>query len=316
MAICFISVLILCLIPKPSFSSVLLDRVVAVVNKEVITWSELYMMMEQEATEKIKSLSEEEKRKIFKENESMFLEKLIDLRLQLQEARRLEFSITPEEVDLAIENIKRKYSMSDSDLENHLKKEGMSLEEYKKRLSDQMLLTQLVNRQIRSKIVISEQELKDFMSANSEKYGIGDGFKIRQIFWKMPKDEAEKNLIEDKASAVIQRLEMGEDFSELARQNSEDLSAKSGGNLGFIRKDILAQEFIDVLSTMKQGDYSSPFWTEKGLHIIQLQEKLSIDDMTEMKETIRKQLADAKFLEQYKNWLKGLREKARIEVRL
>lgn len=272
--------------------------------------------MEQEATEKIKSLTEEERRKIFKENEAIFLERLIDLRLQLQEAKRLEFAITPEEVNEAIENIKKKYSMTDSDLENHLKKEGMSLDEYRKRLSDQMLLTQLVNRQIRSKIVISEQELKDFMSANSEKFGIGDGFKIRQIFWKMPQDEAEKKQIEDKASAVIQRLDMGEDFSELARENSEDPSAKTGGDLGFIKKELLAQEFIDVLSKMKQGEYSSPFWTEKGLHIIQLQERLSIDDMTEMKDTIRKQLADAKFLEQYKNWLKGLREKARIEVRL
>jgi peptidyl-prolyl cis-trans isomerase SurA len=299
-----------------SFAVILLDRVVAVVNKEVITWSELYKMMEQEATEKIKSMAEEEKRKIFKESEGMFLERLIDLRLQLQEAKRLEFEITPEEVEVAIENIKKKYSMSDSALEEYLAKEGMSVEEYKKRLSDQLLLTQLINRQVRNKVVVSDQEVKDLMSANSEKYGIGDGYKIRQIFWKIPKDETERTRIEEKSSAVIQKLDMGEDFSALAREYSEDPSAKSGGDLGFIRKGILAKEFIDVLENMKEGDYSFPFWTAKGLHIIKLEEKLSIDDMTEMKETIRKQLTEEQFLEKYNNWLKGLREKARIEVRL
>jgi len=71
--------------PVPSGSAILLDRVVAVVNKEVITWSELYKMMEYEATEQVKKMKDEERTKIFKENEALFLDKLIDLKLQVQD---------------------------------------------------------------------------------------------------------------------------------------------------------------------------------------------------------------------------------------
>ncbi|NWF51653.1 MAG: peptidylprolyl isomerase [Nitrospirae bacterium] len=299
-----------------SEAPVLLDRVVAVVNKEVITWSELYKVMEFEATDQVKNLSEEEKAKIFKENEPFFLETLIDMRLQLQEARNLGIGISHEEVDEAIENIKKKYSMSDEDFIASVKKEGFTLEEYKKRLAEQILINKVVQYEIRNKIVVSDAEVKKYIDTNEDIFTGGEKYRLRQIFFKRPENDIETKSIEEKAQLVIERLRAGETFSELARVYSDDPSGKVGGDLGIIEKSHLAVEFINALSKMKPSDYSMPFWTERGLHIIRLDEKISPQNIDDLKEDVRKKLADTKFIESYKNWVKGLREKAFIEIRL
>ena len=75
-------------------AAVLLDRVVAIVNQDVITWSELYKTMEADASPSVKALKEDERRKVFRENEASFLETLINVRLQMQEAKNLGISVS------------------------------------------------------------------------------------------------------------------------------------------------------------------------------------------------------------------------------
>ncbi len=297
-------------------AAVLLDRVVAVVNKEVITWSDLYKMMESEATDQVKKLSDEERTKIFKDNEAVFLDKLIDVRLQIQEAKRLGIGVTTEDIKETIENIKKKYSLTDQTLEESLKKEGLNLEDYKKKLSDQILISQFINQHIRNKIVISEEEVKKYIKADKESFSNDEAFKLRQIFFKGPKDDAEKKVIEEKASLVVQRLKAGEDFETLAKEYSEDPSGKHGGDLGYIKKNYMAKEFVEVLQKMKPGDFSEPFWTESGLHIIKLDEKPPSLNAAEIEANVRKHLVEERFLDKYKSYVKGLREKAYIEIRL
>jgi len=299
-----------------SDTPILLDRVVAVVNNEVITWSELYKMMETEATDQVEALSEEEKTKIFKDSEAAFLETLIDMRLQLQEANRLRLAVFPEEITETIENIKKKYSMTHTDFLESIQREGFSFEGYKKRLSEQILISKLINHQIRNKIVVSDDEVNSYIEANKEITDIGETYKLRQIFFKGPEGNLDRKTIEDKASMVIQELKAGEDFSELARVYSEDPSGRLSGDLGFINKALLANEFVEVLAEMKAGDVSRPFWTEKGLHIIKLDEKLSAQNIDKVKEDIRRKLVEEKFLKSYKSWINGLKEKAYIEILL
>ena len=299
-----------------SDGAVMLDRVVAVVNKEVITWSELYKMMEYEASDQVKAMNEQGRVKIFKDNESVFLDRLIDMRLEVQEAAKIGLEVSSEEVKEAIEDIKKKYSLTDKALEESLKKDGLTFEEYKKRLSEQILISQLVNKEIRSKIILSEGDARKYFDANRDKFSDSETFKLRQILLKKPEHDADKKAVEERASLIMQRLKAGDDFSALAREYSDDPSGKMGGDLGYIKKSYMAQEFIEVLSHMKVGDFSNPFWTEKGLHIIRLDEKVPPKTATEMLEIVKNQLAEAEFSERYKSWIKGLREKAHIEIRL
>jgi peptidyl-prolyl cis-trans isomerase SurA len=299
-----------------SYSAVLLDRVVAVVNKEVITWSELYKTMEYESAEQVKQMSDAERAKIFKANEAEFLDRLIDMRLQIQEANNLGITVSAEEVAEAVGNIKKKYSLTDKSFEESLRKEGMTFDEYKKKLSDQMLISHFVNKQIRQKVVVSGEDVNKYIEASGESAIAEESFRIRQIFMKSPKDEQGRSLVEEKAAMIMERQRAGEDFSSLAKEYSEDASAKLGGDLGSVKKDQMAKELIEVLSSMKAGDVSRPFWTGTGLHIIKLEDKVSARTPDEMKETVRMRLMEGQFSEKYKSWLKALHEKARIEIRL
>lgn len=307
----WITILFLLISSGKSYSSALLDRVVAVVNKEVITWSELYRAMEFEASSGMKSLSDDEKKKVFKESEAFFLEAMIDTRLQIQAARKLDIDANKDEISEAIEGIKKKYGMDDKEFQESLKREGFTMEEYKKRLSEQIILSKVVGQQVKNKIVISDEEIKEYMSKNKDVE-----YRVRQIFFRVSEKNPDPKFAEARAEEVLQRLKSGEDFPSLAQRYSDDPTGRIGGDLGFIKKEQLGKEFIDVLSNMPVGAVSSPFWTGKGLHIIKLEEKLDAGNVVEFTELTRTKLFEKRFNEEYRSWIRGLREKAYVEVRL
>jgi peptidyl-prolyl cis-trans isomerase SurA len=298
-----------------SHANVLLDRVVAVVNKDVITWSELYKSMEADASPKMKELQKDEQRKAFKENEAVFLETLINVRLQLQEAKNAGVRVSDEELQGTIDSIKNKYSMSDDAFSESLKKEGFTLAEYRKRLWEQILISKLVNSQIRNKIVVTDEDLRKFVTENKEVLENTESYSISQILLKRQKD-ADSSKLEEKAGDLLKKIEQGESFSNLAKQYSEDPSANAGGDLGILKKSQLNKNFTDIIDQMKSGDVSKPFWTESGLHIIKLESRTEVKNKDEVLEEARNMLNNKIFRERYNAWIKSLREKSFIEVRL
>ena len=296
-------------------ASVLLDRVVAVVNQEVITWSELYKTMEADASPAVKELQKDEQRRIYKKNEAAFLETLINVRLQLQEAGHVGIRVSDGELQEAIDGIKKKYAMSESAFSESLKGEGFSYDEYKKRLREQIIISKLVNIQIRNKIVITDEDIKKFVAENKKVMENTESYKISQILLKKQKD-VENSKIEEKAGDLLKKLEQGESFADLARQYSDDPSSNAGGELGFLKKSELNNDFLDVISKMQPGDISKPFWTASGLHIIKLESRTEVKGKDEMHEEARGMLTNKIFTEKYNAWIKSLREKSFIEVRL
>jgi peptidyl-prolyl cis-trans isomerase SurA len=294
-------------------SAILLDKVMAIVNKEVITWSDLYKAMEFEATDEIKAMKDEDRRRFFKENESMFLESLIDMRLQLQEAAKAGVSASDEDVNRAIENIRKKYSMTDEVFKDAIAKEGFTLAEYRKKLSEQITISRIVEQDVKSKVLVTEGEIDKYIAGHKELEKESEGFNISHIFFKKTDD---KRQLEEKAMEIYKKIKAGENFSDLAKQYSEDASARSGGELGFIRKSDMSVDFLNVLSKMKIGDVSEPFWSGNGIHIIRLNDKKEVKSLQELREIVRQKLLDEKFNREYKNWIKGLRERAYVEIKI
>lgn len=294
----------------------LLDRVVAVVNQDVITWSELYRAMETDASPSVKALPEEERKKIFKESEAQFLENLIAFKLQVQEAANNRLRVTEEEVQETIAGIKKKYAMTDAQFEDSLKAEGYSKDEYKKRLAEQLLQGKIVNQQVRSKVLVTDADVDTFMKENRNFNGSTEAYHIRQIFFNKPKTDAEKSGVEEKAQAVYIKAQQGASFAELARQHSEDATRETGGDLGFIEKGSLAKEFSAQLTFMKQGDVSKPFWSDRGMHILKLEEMAAPRTAAELREGAKTALQNKLYNERFKAWVKSLRENAFIDIRL
>jgi len=292
------------------FSSVLLpiktqateiDRIVAVVNNDVITWLELYKEMEIELTRNIKGpISADEKLKVFKENESAFLDEMINLKVQLSEAQRLDIYVGNSDLDAAIKSIMKTNSMDRAQFESALRAEGMSLSQFRERLRREITIRRLIDREVRSKIVITDEDVLAIAGNEESQY------RISQIVIK--KEDGESI-----ASEILKKIKDGADFRALAIEFSDDPQAKTtGGDLGFIRFSELSSEYQDALKGLKVGQVSSPFKSPFGIHIVRIDEIKTSESFEEA----RARLFEDAMLRQYKEWLRGLRERSFVEIKL
>ncbi len=296
--------------------AVLLDRVVATVNNEVITWSELVNTIKLEGKAYLQDVSAEERRKRIRELEKPFLNKLIRMKLELQEAREMGLSVSEAEIDGAVEDIRRKFDLTEDALMASLRAEGMSMEDYRERLKEQILISKAVNYAVRSRIVITDREIREYYEANRDKFTGKEKVRIRQIFFAAPADASEKADVEARAGDVMQRLKKGEDFARLAIEYSEGPSRQFGGDLGYISRGSALREVEGVAFRLKIGEVSSPFWSPAGLHIIKVEDRIEAGGMEKAREKIKDILFKKAFESKYREWSAALREKAYVEVKL
>ncbi len=301
------------LLPLSSvYGGILVDEIMAVINNEPITWSELYREMEFIAPENIRHLSPKEKRRFFEENKDALLEDYINSRVILREAKSLGIDVSNDEIDETIKRIKQKYSMDDATFLETLKKEGYTLPMYRKALSEQILISKAVSQEVRSRVVVKDGEIEEYLKAHSEYTG-PEMFRLRQLFLKRPK-ETEIEAFQKKLNTIIDRLRAGEPFERIVMLYSEDTRV-IGGDLGYIKKSDLSSQFLEAIAGLKVGEISRPFWTEKGLIILKIEDHMGGMTVEEAKKLIRQQLETKRFEELYRAWLKGLREKYHIEIK-
>ncbi|HMK42512.1 MAG TPA: peptidylprolyl isomerase, partial [Dissulfurispiraceae bacterium] len=261
----------------------------------------------------LKKMPDKERRDYFKKNESQFLENLIEMRLQLQEANRLGIAASDDEVNRTMEGIRKKYSLSEQDFEASIKKEGFTLPEYKAKLREQIAVGRLVDMEVRSKLVASDADVNDWLSSHPDFSRENEGYHISQIYI-LPKGTQQE--VEAKLKQVYDDLNAGIPFAVVAQRYSQDASARNGGDLGFIKKGDLSKEFLDVIGRMKDGEISQPFSSDAGVHIIRLNETRIFRNEAEFRELLKQKVVDDRFARAYKNWRRGLRERAYVEIML
>jgi parvulin-like peptidyl-prolyl isomerase len=267
--------------------------------------------MEFIAKEEIKNLNPDEKFKYFKAHEEEFLEKLIDTRLQIEEAERYGIFVTDAEIESSINDIKKKYGLTDEAFSETLKKEGMSFSDYKKMLKEQIIIGRTVNSLVRSKIVITDADINSYISAHPELVCDDEGYYVSQIFLKKRESEEE---LKEKLNEIFKRLIQGEPFSRVASQLSEDSSAKTGGAIGILKKREIASQLSSLFSKMSVGQISEPLMTEQGVFIFKLDGVCFKKGSVELTNYVRSIIEDERFKKDYKLWLRGLRQRAYIEI--
>ncbi len=299
-----------------SYGAVLLDRVVATVNDEVITWSELRNIIELEGGEILEGVPEGEREKKRRELEKTYLNRMIDMKLQLQEAERLRIVVSDAEAEEAINDIKKKYNMTDERLRESLTKEGFTLEAYRKNLSEQIILSKIVSMEVRSRVSVSDSDIEAYYESNKEKYLDEEKVKIRQIFFSLPEDESMKSEIETRAHDIAKRISDGADFAKLAGEFSEDPNRESGGDLGYIKRGSVMKEVEEAAFALKPGGVSAPFWSPAGLHIVMVEDFIGGSAVKSVRDDISNILFEDFFRLKHIDWLKKLRENAYIEKNL
>jgi peptidyl-prolyl cis-trans isomerase SurA len=305
-----------------SLSTQVVNRVVALVNGEMICLSELQKLSSLFTKEGEKSnpaMSEEER---MKEIQGKVLDQLINQKLLDQEAKRLKIEVSKREVDRAVEDVQKRNSFSRRELLNALKNEGLTMEAYREQIEQEMKKVRLIEYEIKTKISITDDAIKEYYIKNMAKPEIKEGMRIQQIFLAIPPGASEEkiNEIRNLATTILSSLQQGEDFGVLAQQFSQDPSAQAGGDLGFFKKGELLTVLEEAASRLKDGEVSPLIQSQLGFHIIKVLEKregeVKLDGWMRSKDQIKSILYQRESEKMFEQWLKGLREKSIIEVKL
>lgn len=261
-----------------------LDTVVAVVNDQVITSTQLNqqedLIKKQLAGSHTPFPPESQLR-------HQVLQHMIDVSLQLQIAKAAGINITDDDLDKTISQIATQNNLTIAQMPAKLAQQGISYDQYRSEIRDEMTISQVEQQAIGSTIVITPQEVNDMVGTVKMNDLTGNtqsamaAYHLKDILISLPDiptpdqvDQAQKQAV-----ALVAKLRAGADFSQAAVGLSQGQNALQGGDLGWRRLAELPDPFIPYVKTMQQGDIAGPIRTPNGFHIIKLVEAQGINPL-------------------------------------
>ncbi len=257
------------LIPTSVAANLPLDRIVAVVNEDVIMESELELKLRTVRGQLIKSGAPLPPGTVFRRQ---VLDGLIQNRIQLQMAMRSGIRVDDESLNRTINKIAAENGVSLSEFRDILEQDGYSYEGFREEMRNEIMLTQLRKRQVNNRINVSEKEIDNFL-ANQEFQGDIDAeVRLAHILLALPEYATDDEIAEVKQMAEDIRAEVmaGSDFAELAKDISDGQSADKGGDLGWRKMNDVPSLFAEYVPDMIKGDVSEPIASASGFHLIQM----------------------------------------------
>ena len=305
---------IICNSPVPAD---ICNRIVAAVNNEVITLLEL--------NNKIRELTGIEAANLEKLDKTGYLEArkrvldlLIDEKISQNRVREIGIEVSPNEIDAAIERIKARNHMTNEDLIAGLKDQGISYEDYKNNIKKELEQMQLIDFEVKSKIIIREDAIKKYYDGHIDEFRTEEEVRLAIIL--LVKEDSpyrdEKVSLFQKAEKIVSMLKNGKDFGELAEKFSQGPGAEDGGNLGFFKTSQLDPKLKGVIKEMAVGDISDPIVGPSGIQIIKILEKQDkgVKTIEEVRNAIYDVLYGKEIENGYSSWIKELRQQAFIKI--
>lgn len=229
------------------------------------------------------------------------VEGLIDEKLLLQEADKRGIKADKEEVE-ALQNQVRGYYSSDEEFEAGLAEQKMTVDQFNTMAEEQVIYTALQDELLKDEPI----DAQAYYDEHQAEFAIDERVRASHILV----------ATEEEAQAIIEELNNGADFAELAKEKSNDGAAPNGGDLGYFTKDRMVAEFADAAFSQEVGTYSQvPVQSEFGYHIILVVDKkpAGVQEFAEVEQSITNNLSNAKINELFNTLLDSLRESAEIE---
>lgn len=307
------------------------DRVVAEVNDDLITLSEVEDaargMLQRVALE----VPAQDRLKAIGQVRQEVLRNLIDKKLIQQEAEKRQVQVSEAEVDEAFEQVLRANNMSRQDLLEELKQNGVDEATYRDNLRTQLYQNQLINRDVRSKIVVTEETILDYYDTSYTKHIKEGSYYLLQIGigWGETEGlEQDQTVIAEQKQAAAQKAERvhklarsGQDFRELARKFSDLPSAPEGGDIGVFEEEEMASYMRNAVTSLNPGEVSPIVETPVGFQFFKLLSSKEGGIVMQapyesVKEEIRERLYREALQQEFENWIKDIRQRAYIKVSL
>ena len=250
------------------------------------------------------------------------LEEFVTEKLLETEIREAGIKVSDAEVDEYIGQIKARNNLSDDDLKTALSREGQTLAGYRVAVKSELGKNEMINRQVRAKVNISNEDAERYYKLNMKNYRSGERAQLRHILLTVPEKapEEETRSIFRKARALYERLKAGEDFAKLAIEYSQGAGHADGGNIGWIQRGTLVKEIEDLaFDKLSVGQVSEPFRSSMGVHIVKLEARDpgKVLPFATVAPKIKEELYVKALDERFGKWVKSdLRKKHHVDVKI
>jgi len=306
----------------------LVDRVVAIINDDVITMSEVSIAGKGFFKQILAETPPEQLEETLRHAREEVLNSLIDKKLIDQEAEKQGVTVSDDEIQAAADNMLVKNNITRIELDNQLAHMGMNYDAYLDTLRNQILQSKLVNYKIRSKLIITENMILDYYDEHYTKHISGGGYYLLQMgfTWgkkasdttSAPAQYADKMDAKKRAERIQKLVVNGQDFRTLAKKFSDLPSAADGGDLGVFQEDEMAEYMKTAVLHLTPGQISEVIETPAGYQFFKLLSSqdgqiIVQDSFASVKEEIRNNLYDQQLKEQFDGWVTTIKKEAYIK---
>lgn len=320
----FARLLILLLVLLPTLSGAeIIDRVVAIVNDDLITLSELNTEGAPHFEKIREQAPPDERAAALAQARKDILTGLIERKLIAQKAQERGIQITDEEVDLQYYRMMEQNNLSEAQFEAELAKAGITPQMYKDNLHSQMIRQRLLSIEIHSKVVITNAQIENYYQTRYGQQEAEDGLHILQIgcVWGPGGKSTDREDARMRAEQLRGMVMAGENFKEIAKAYSDLPSAADGGDIGVFRRDELSQAMQEGLSGLRPGEVSMIIESGQSQQFFKLLSSKAGNVITQapldtVREEIRSLLMEQHLKEKFETWVTQLRENAYIAEQL
>ncbi|MFH1381014.1 MAG: peptidylprolyl isomerase [Candidatus Omnitrophota bacterium] len=291
------------------------DKIVVIVNDEVITRGDIDRILRPLYQQNKDALGTEELAEKLDTARKALVKRLINDKLLLAEARKKEVEIDQAEIDVKIDEIKKRFP-SEEEFVQAIAKENLVISDLEKQYRERMLIDKIIDQEVRYSISITPNEVLTYYEENKDKFNEPKKVKVSSILIRVG-DQHSTEAAEKLARKILSRLEEGGDFAALAKKYSEGPYADSGGDMGWVKENELMDKINDLVFSLEINEISGILETTLGFHIFKVDAKAParVKTFQEVKNPIEEILYRDKVEKKLVEWLDKLKENAYIAFR-
>ena len=320
---------VFCFTMTALYADSIVEEIIARVNNQIITRSE-YLREQEQLKQEVQQQDPAHADKALAERKKDVLRGLIDQQLLLEKGKDLGITADTELVKKLDEMRKQMNLENMEDLEKAAEAQGVSYEDFKQNLRNQIITQQVIGREVGSHLSISKEEEQKFYNEHKSEMEHPEQIKLSEILIApekpagkeagsdgAPNDQAQLAAAQAKAEQVLADIRKGGSFEDLAKKNSSGPTAAQGGDLGYFKRGTLAKELEDKTFAMKPGDVSDVIRTKQGFVILKVteHEQAGIPSMKEVEPKLQDAIYMQKLEPALRAYLTKLREDAYIDIK-
>jgi peptidyl-prolyl cis-trans isomerase SurA len=316
--------LCLAVLPETLRADTVIEEIIARINNQIVTRTE-YLRSKDQLKQEAQQQDPVNANKIVAERDKDILRDLIDQQLLLEKGKDLGITADTELIKKLDDMRKEMNLESMEDLDKAAQAQGVSLEDFKQNLRNQIITQQVIGREVGSKMSMSKEEEQKFYDQHKSEMEQPEHIRLSEILVSTekkgganaPDDAQQLATAQAKAEDLLAQIRKGSKFEDIAKKNSDGPTAAHGGDLGDFKRGTLAKELEDKTFAMKPGDVSDVIRTRQGFVILKVVEHhtAGIPPMSEVEPRIQDALYMQKLQPALREYLQKLREDAYIDVK-